>query len=816
MKKSPKKLSPKRDSFSKRSPQQDTVGGKQRLALPMAVQRTLALFAGSGDDNGDKDADTGSDDVVMQLRKHHKRIFHAAFVLCIIFGVMTIFFVYTYHRERVHQEEVAFEQAQENAQHVAHRINNELLRLEAIVDGIAEDLSNGTLRHDELARRLHQETEENPDIFGIGAAYARGAYKPDIPLYAPYYKKNEAEGGFERVQVEHAYDYTDPDDPQASWYTNAVDKGQAVWVEPYFAQAAQTWLAEYIVPFSKDGEVAGVLYIDHSFDTFNRFVHSLDLGEEGYSFIMSQKGMFVTHPEKAFLGRTIFEKADELGNEAMRENGQRAIAGEAFYVEGVEQLTGNPSWVFYEPVPMAGWSVGVVMDKNVLAMTPNQTKRSLITILLLLIATLFFLSILVFRVDHGQVWRLWVVSSLMGIFCVVAIAYIWHLEKRFPPRSSSEIVLVNRTNLNEQLAFVDAAFERDNLPQPVRIPTGIMIETITFGSANENMVSGYIWQKYPPDFPEEDRGVFFTDALDFNGGTMKEMYTVRDGEHEVTTWFFIANMRQEPSVQKYPLDQATVQIQVWPKAFHKNIVLVPDLEGYEFISPTQKPGLVDVLVLEDWYTERSYFSFRWDDYNASLGSSRLIRKDYVPDLYFNVIISRYILSPIIAYGITLLVVMGLMFGVMVINADSSFNVLSYAAALFFVVAVSHVGLRGELMSAGVVYLEHFFIVMYVVLLVVSINSILFYSKVHTPLLAYKDNLIPKLLYWPVLMGILLLMTLQSFYPPVDLNEAFLSTGQTQQLLGNLLNVPGDVLRDTGIMTDTDIDTDTVEPALHLK
>jgi hypothetical protein len=101
---------------------------------------------------------------------------------------------------------------------------------------------------------------------------------------------------------------------------------------------------------------------------------------------------------------------------------------------------------------------------------------------------------------------------------------------------------------------------------------------------------------------------------------------------------------------------------------------------------------------------------------------------------------------------------------MAIHAESSFNVLSYAAALFFVVAVSHVGLRSELQAAHVVYLEHAYIVLYVVLLVVSVNSILFYSDISLPMLHYKSNLIPKLLYWPVITGVLLWVTLSFFYP----------------------------------------------------
>ena len=249
------------------------------------------------------------------------------------------------------------------------------------------------------------------------------------------------------------------------------------------------------------------------------------------------------------------------------------------------------------------------------------------------------------------------------------------------------------------------------------------------------------------------------------------MYRFQRGNVEVIGWTFRAKLKQQPQVAKYPFDEAEIQIQIWPKSLNKNIVLVPDLDEYQFTNPTQTPGLVESLVLEDWTVKRSFFGYRYNKYNATFGSSQVIKKFNIPDLSFNIDIRRNILSPMVAYAITLSVVMALMFAVMVIHAETSFNVLSYAAALFFVVAVTHVGLRSELNTHDVVYLEHGFIIMYLVLLSVSINSMIFYSSINVPIVQYQDNLIPKLLYWPALQGILLAITISVFYPAVNPAEA---------------------------------------------
>ena len=83
---------------------------------------------------------------------------------------------------------------------------------------------------------------------------------------------------------------------------------------------------------------------------------------------------------------------------------------------------------------------------------------------------------------------------------------------------------------------------------------------------------------------------------------------------------------------------------------------------------------------------------------------------------------------------------------------SILGVIGVNSALFFVVIIAHIQLRREFLGSGLVYLEYFYLVMYLVILVVTLDAYLISVGWQVRFLNYKDHLIPKLLYWPFLFG----------------------------------------------------------------
>jgi hypothetical protein len=87
---------------------------------------------------------------------------------------------------------------------------------------------------------------------------------------------------------------------------------------------------------------------------------------------------------------------------------------------------------------------------------------------------------------------------------------------------------------------------------------------------------------------------------------------------------------------------------------------------------------------------------------------------------------------------------------------------SYAAALFFVIVLGHTALREGIAAVKITYLEYLYVLLYALLLLVVIDAFLVVRRPGAVLIHYRNNLIPKLLYWPVAAVALLLATLGTF------------------------------------------------------
>jgi hypothetical protein len=216
----------------------------------------------------------------------------------------------------------------------------------------------------------------------------------------------------------------------------------------------------------------------------------------------------------------------------------------------------------------------------------------------------------------------------------------------------------------------------------------------------------------------------------------------------------------------------TVWLRIWHQDFNRNVVLVPDLESYKILTPVSLPGMERDFVLPNWSLKASYFNYKFNSYNTTFGVRSATSDERQPELYFNIVVQRKFLSPFITNIVPLLVVAILAFTVLMTSHKgegrellgfSGFGVVEACAAFFFVVTITQAQMRDALEVSNLIYLDYFFFIIYLVLLGVSINSILFTRTDSFRLLEYRDNLIPKMAFWPLLLGTLLAVTQWVFY-----------------------------------------------------
>ena len=253
-------------------------------------------------------------------------------------------------------------------------------------------------------------------------------------------------------------------------------------------------------------------------------------------------------------------------------------------------------------------------------------------------------------------------------------------------------------------------------------------------------------------------------------------------------WYFDVTLRQSFDYKKYPMDFLTIWLRIWPKeiAYDQFILPVPDFAAYSaggdlqdtederFVYPAAF-GLDRGFVQGEWEIDTSYFSYREIEYDTNFGFHSGLEVERKPisetefsvsryqELHFNLGVKRKFLSAFIKNLVPLLVVGLLLFStVMTITADkeqssrfgySTSGLLGTCSALFFVVMLSHIQVRSMFAGSGLVYIEYFYLVMYLYILLTALNGYLFslIGLEKFRLLQYGDNLVAKVTFWPVLL-----------------------------------------------------------------
>jgi hypothetical protein len=312
----------------------------------------------------------------------------------------------------------------------------------------------------------------------------------------------------------------------------------------------------------------------------------------------------------------------------------------------------------------------------------------------------------------------------------------------------------------------------------IKIRTGIFIQSLNFYNSSEVSVTGYIWQHYE-DWQVEalklDSGeVGFILPEQVNTGSdiaPREVYRVRNGNEEVVGWYFEATLRQPFNYKNYPFDHKTVWVRMWPQDFLENVVLVPDFEAYKATGLTDIFGIEKSIVLGTWDRMNTYFDYKLSSYDTNFGMDDAKWQQAYPELHYNFVIKRKFENAFIVYLLPLFLVATLLFAALLTVSENDklsnrlgFNTSAFigaSSALFFVVMLAHIQLRRQFAGANIVYIEYFYILMYAMLVLATANTYLFSIRASRfgNIILYKDNLIPKVAYWPVLFGSLIVITL---------------------------------------------------------
>ena len=170
------------------------------------------------------------------------------------------------------------------------------------------------------------------------------------------------ESGFMIVYDSFSDDRHNVADPRVRpWYVGAKELGDTYWTAPYIDVGSEKLVITCSHPFyGANGGFMGVVGIDVIVEDLNDEIVNIDVGRNGYAFIMDSDGKLISTGGGPSVG-DIFERIRDNwrdGNHEYRELAARMITRETGF-ERVATPIGE-KFIAYSRIPTTGWSLAIV------------------------------------------------------------------------------------------------------------------------------------------------------------------------------------------------------------------------------------------------------------------------------------------------------------------------------------------------------------------------------------------------------------------------------------------------------------------------
>ena len=675
--------------------------------------------------------------------------------------------------------------AQQRGDESQTQIESTLRRVTETIDKVSENLfKNGQDDPQQLLATIRKVMYSDPSFVEAGVAFSPFAYDPQIRLYGFSYVADE--DGMQLRDLDINEDYTKTG---AVGYHHSME-GKTVWLEPKYDEARHEMLVTYAVPLFKPEEPAkpvGVVFATYSVSSFKRVLDNMDLGENGYGFLLSSERHFIVHHNQDYIDHrwSLDDFLGRLKDTSVVNAVSDALLDPSQIVPLTDPDTGQDSRVFFLQIPEAAWTLGILLNNRDLVMSSSIARIKLLRMVLVLCLSIFLLTIPLSGIQHGSTRSFWILSNVFTVCCIISYVTALKLTIDQPPENFENSQLITNQNILNRFMSDQrrrTLAQREDIP--LFIPTGIYIQSVSFEESIGVVINGYLWQRYTLGTHDGiDRGIVIPGSVFFE---LEKPLTTRFGNTELVRWGFKATLNQDFDYSRYPFGKEYIHIQLRHKQFTRNVILIPDLESYKIINPAAKTGLQHNLQLHGWNIIRSFFDFRFENYSTSFGLINYAGLTDIPELFFTIEISKQIFGAIISHALPLVVVAILLFALLLLASNIKAAKLEVVEAIaacsgfFLVIIFSHLGMRESFAIKYIIYLEYYYYITYVLILFTVANYVIVTTTqkqderhafalkmINTSalvrLIRYRNHIIAKVLYWPLSQLAVLILTLQEFY-----------------------------------------------------
>ena len=274
-------------------------------------------------------------------------------------------------------------------------------------------------RPDQLPMLLERALKQDTLIRSCGISFVENYYPQKGRCYVPYAIRHDSTHIEVVSHADSLENYL-----QEEWFLQALQTEDGFWSEPFFEynDTTQQPLVAYVQPIrDKQGRTVAVLGIDVSLSWLQKKMDEVDeviyIQEwtstddpkqrnteisdlVPYSFLISQRGTFIAHPDKQRVIKDNFQSVVKASADtaAVAALGRNMMAGKRSHGMDVDEeatnldFEGRDSYVFYTPVWPIGWSVGLVVPNLVIDLTAYLVGGILVFLILLAVLLVWLVS----------------------------------------------------------------------------------------------------------------------------------------------------------------------------------------------------------------------------------------------------------------------------------------------------------------------------------------------------------------------------------------------------------------------------------------
>lgn len=552
--------------------------------------------------------------------------------------------------------------------------------------------------------------------------------------------------------------------PDKDW-NQLFSKQKYYWSQPYYDKILQQYVISYAKPiYANDNKtLTSIIILDIDLKSIINQVAD-NIGEK-FTTIVTNSGDYIydIDTDKIVIHRNV--KNSNSIDAKVFTLAQNPVCSELchnkIYQDNIDH------YVLYKHLSNVPWIIFSKYSnselKSLIRSTPNSAIMLRIGGGVLMIISII-LSVLILTSKRRTFARnLWIASASISMICLLGLVYTWNISKGLSFVDDSSAIISNTKLLNELQKYKNDAKLRSKT-EILEIPTALQITSIEFLTAYNVQLTGSIMQIYPKDYNVND-GLKFNNSYDTKFTKVSELNSTF---HHTIIWTFQTKIRENFDYKHYPFSHAKIWLSMSPFNSESNIIFTPNFSYYNGLTDVRANyGVAENVIIPGWNIQGSFFDYI-DDSSRMMNEVDAYDSINLPALSFNMKINSSISDAIVTTIIPPMIIISILF-VLLLTIRKSKNrfiefkvagIISACGGMLFTIVFTHVSLRNKITSE-MMYIEYIYLVMYIVVLFIPINALLF-ANAKLKLIKYGNNILFKVMFLPILMSFIFIMTLVSF------------------------------------------------------